>query len=84
MAETHGSPCLVYAEVQNESIWAVKSQAAAARGGAREGRPRGDLERVQCLVGVKPTGKSLVNYPYSKHGAEERLRGEAIEAESGK
>lgn len=39
---------------------------------------------VQCRVGGKPTGKGLVNHPNLKQGAEERLRGEAIEAESGK
>jgi len=37
-----------------------------------------------CLVGGKPTGESLVNTPNPTQEAEERLRGEAIEAESGR
>jgi hypothetical protein len=43
-----------------------------------------NLEMVLSPVGGKPTGKGVVNHPNPMHGAEERLRGEAIEAESGK
>jgi len=33
-------PLHCYTDVQNESIWQLKSETADARGGAREGRPR--------------------------------------------
>ena len=38
--ETHVSHCVVTPNVQNEGIWQSKSEAAGARGGARDGRPR--------------------------------------------
>ena len=43
-----------------------------------------DLEMVSSRAGGYPAGKGVVNHPNPKQGAEERLRGEAKEAESGR
>ena len=38
------------AEVQNESMWQLKSETAGASGGAREGRPRLRYERNRSSI----------------------------------
>ena len=65
LAQTHGSHLCCYGDVQNESIWRVKSETAGATGGAREGRPRQSRilpvvsgECIAAIIFIRPPQRS--------------------------